>query len=123
MDLKEFVAGTLTQIIEGVKEAQKAAKTHGAEVSPKFQQYQSTINSFSFNKKDEVIRFVKFDVALSATEGSERGTSGGLKVIVAAVGGKSLDVKETSTVSRLQFEIPVVWPVQQQKEYFLVTVL
>jgi len=34
MDLREFVAETLTQIVEGVKEAQTRAKDHGAQVNP-----------------------------------------------------------------------------------------
>jgi hypothetical protein len=58
MQLKDFVTETLRQIVDGVKDAQQAAKVNGAVIAP-------------YNKNFEKI---EFDVAVTATEGT--GTEG-----------------------------------------------
>lgn len=39
MELKEFIKETITQIIEGVTEAQELIRKHGAEIDPKKVQF------------------------------------------------------------------------------------
>lgn len=117
MNLKEFVAESLKEIIDGVKEAQDHAKNTNAEVCPSLTRFGEGKEAYyvSSNTAQKVV-YVDFDVAVSAEEGTnkERGGRGGIKVAFMKVEA-GLDIKKTekeSTISRLQFRLPVVWPVQ-----------
>jgi hypothetical protein len=109
VDLKEFVSQTLTQIMEGVREAQSAS-THGGVVSP-------TLNHFG--KLSEVVQtdtghfahMVDFDVALTVEQGS--GTKGGIGLVVGPVtlGSTGQSSAQNSSVSRVKFRVPVVLPI------------
>jgi len=101
MELKEFVSGTLVEIIEGVKEAQSKTMDrakHGTYVNPGCQGANST-------------RPIEFDVAVTAVEGQK--TKGGVGIFVGPVGlgshGQS-EVQNTS-LSRIKFTVPIVLPI------------
>ncbi len=114
IELKDFVSKALTQIVEGVQEAQTALKGSGAEINPYMVDMQHS------NTKDLCIRMgskvrvpiimMKFDVAVQATEGM--GTKGGIGIIVGSVslGTQGRTDKESSSTSRISFEIPVALP-------------
>ena len=111
MELREFVAVTLTQIVEGVKEAQTRSKDHGAQVNP------SLSTSAELAAKHGILiasgsaaQLVQFDVALTATEGTR--TKGGIGVVVGvvALGSTGQSQAENSSVSRVKFSVPLVLP-------------
>jgi hypothetical protein len=111
MELREFVAGSILQIIDGVKNAQDLNKTD-ARISPSAlklgnQVQQSNLYDFGDGM---LLSNVEFDVAVTAEKSA--GTKGGIGVFVGAVGlgsqGKS-DSKDQS-VSRIKFSVPISLP-------------
>ncbi len=85
MDQKDFVSQSLTQIVEGVREARQLAGKWVAQV-------------------------VHFDVALTVTSGI--GTKGGIGIAAGIVGlGSTGESKaENTAVSRVKFAVPIVLP-------------
>lgn len=107
MDLKTFIAESLTQIADGIREAQKSDT--GAIFSPRIC-FKEGLPEIA-NPRPCQPQMVAFDVAVTVTESS--GKKGGLNVTVASLfgfGGEVGSSSENAAVSRLQFEIPVVWP-------------
>ncbi|MEW5547089.1 hypothetical protein [Pseudomonas soli] len=120
MDLKDFIANSLTQIAEGILQASEALANTDAEVNPtKIETYSNSAQGFARTLKPEderpisrtrLVERVSFDVAVS-TEGETKG-SAGLKVGIASFGintGGELKDK-IGQASRIQFAIPMVFP-------------
>jgi hypothetical protein len=117
MQLKDFVAETLKQIIQGVTEAQNNSEI--GFINPADYKASSTIGN---GRKDgrfaEIpgkgvchfeIQDVDFDVAVTVTEGT--GTTGTIG-IAGAISQESFKNSESAseTVSRIKFKVPVVFP-------------
>src|SRR5260370_33921195 len=97
MELKDFVSRTITDIIEGVREAQAAAGSD-AYVNPGIGR-----------------EIVEFDVALTVTEAAEKKGGGGITVagfLKAEGGGGSSS--SNSSISRVKFSVAVKLPTQSQ---------
>jgi hypothetical protein len=111
MELREFVAETLTQIVEGVKEAQARAKDHGARVNPHLTtSAELAVKHGILIASGSAAQLVQFDVALTAKEGTE--TKGGIGVVVGvfALGSTGQSQAENSSMSRVKFSVPLVLP-------------
>lgn len=111
MNLKDFIAETLAQIVDGVKEAQSRAAQVGATINPPISTEASlAIKHGIVYARGEAAQFVQFDVALTATEGS--GTKGGIGVVVGAftLGSTGQSQTENSSLSRVKFSVPLVLP-------------
>ncbi len=108
--LKDFVSGTLKNIIVGVEDAQKASKEKGAIINPR--DYFEDHTKKHIYQAGRLVEHVEFDVAVTTSE--EKESKGGLGVFVAGIGvgaqGKSDSL--SSSVSRIKFSVPVVLPVQ-----------
>ena len=115
MELKTFVAESLTQICEGISEAQKNVAKLGAYISPRLASENRTANDKSVARHASKI---SFDVAIEVINDSTTGSSveGGGKLNVLALcsrvtGEKTEEMhSKSSTVSRLIFDLPVIWP-------------
>ena len=123
MELKDFIAQTITQIMEGVKEAQKLAEEIGGAVNPKGQLY-LTAESAPFQDKEttRIGDFIHFDVGVEVTEGKEQ--SGGAKLTIPSIGGFGGDVSgktENRAINRISFRLPVIYPKGNYKEQDKVT--
>ena len=94
MDIKEFVSETLSQIIDGVVDVQQRSKEKNAVVAP-FYGYQQK---------------VCFDVAVTVVEGKEVTGKAGISVWSIGAGASGKSETSSSTVSRIQFEIPIELP-------------
>lgn len=116
MDLKDFIATSLTQIAEGILAAGDALKDTDAVVNPtRLATHSNSAQGFGRTTSEDdsrgrLVERVSFDVAVS-TEGETQGKAG-LKVGIASfgvnVGG---DMKEKAgKESRIQFTIPMVFP-------------
>jgi hypothetical protein len=110
MDLKDFVSQTLTQIIQGVKAAQEAAKAHGAEINPSMSRSPAGAASKE-TMSGKYSRDVEFDVALTVTEGT--GTKGGIGIVAGpfALGSTGQSTTQNSSVTRVKFSVPLALPV------------
>ena len=112
MDLKQFVSETLVQILDGISEARQKAtlQKSDAEVAPRIRtQGTNFINSGMVTSGGHAVQFVKFDVALTVTEGT--GTKGGIGVVagVLNLGTTGQSQSENSSVTRVQFDVPIIF--------------
>ena len=107
MKLKDFIAESLNEIIDGVIEAQKHYSANGGVINSP-----DVIGpSVGTDRHTGVVaQLVDFDVAVTAAEETE--TKGGIGVFVGPIGlgsqGKSDSAN--SSVSRIKFSIPVILP-------------
>ena len=108
MDLKEFVSQTLTQIMDGVREAQTAT-THGGIVSPALRHF-GKLTDIAQTDVGDYTQMVEFDVALTVEQGT--GTKGGIGLVVGPVtlGSTGQSSAQNSSVNRVKFRVPVVLP-------------
>ncbi|WP_311066102.1 hypothetical protein [Halomonas sp. DWK9] len=111
MQLDDFVAETLIQIVNGVKKARQATGIQGIGAQP------SKAPSANSSNPDIIItahgasaQSVRFDVALTVSE--DTGTSAKIGVVSGILngGGTMEDKSQNTSVSRVQFAIPVILP-------------
>lgn len=111
MELREFVAQTLTQVIDGVRDAQSQVDAPGAVINPHVNTSHEQLGKQGFLWSSEgPVQIVQFDVALTVVEGT--GTKGGIGVFAGAISlGTSGESKnENSSVSRIKFSVPLRLP-------------
>lgn len=114
MELKDFVTSTLTQIAEGVKNAQEPYKNLGGVVNPgglKLVEggmpYGKTIPMHG----DAILLCnVQFEVSLTSDNLSNN--SGGIGVLFGAISivGKSGEEERQSSLTKVKFNVPVKLP-------------
>lgn len=108
MDLKTFVAESLKQIAEGIKEGQ-AADT-GAWICPLVTD-ESKPKAHAPNNNYPSVQEIDFDIAVTVTEDSRAEGGAKLSVVAVMLGGKMETLSANSTVSRIRFSLPVRWPI------------
>jgi hypothetical protein len=119
MELKEFVSQTLTQIFEGIREAQnKFVDREQGEINP------ATKISVDDNQKHGrlmtqglgIIQHIDFDVAVTATEGTETNGRIGIFTGVIGLGSQGQSATSNNVVSRIKFQVPVTLPQPVKKQ-------
>jgi hypothetical protein len=115
MNLSTFISETLVQICEGIEDANARLSGSDAIVCPdRVYPVDNNQQCYGVWKPDQtlnsIVHLVRFDVAVTAAEGSE--TKGGIGVMVAAIGLGSQGKSESSKASesRIKFDIPVLLP-------------
>lgn len=112
MDLKQFVAQALADVVQGVLDAQQALAANGRYINPELSTGQGTHEKHGklVSIQGQLVQSVEFDVAVTATEGT--GSKGGIGVVagVFALGSQGQSSAETSAVSRIKFSVPVTLP-------------
>ncbi len=112
MDLKTFVAETLTQIVEGVSDAQKriAEANVGAAINP-------GVVDASAKRKIGRASPVEFDVAIviaeeSSTRAAAEASVGFLAVVTAKIAGKAeaSEAARNEAISRIKFSVDLAQP-------------
>ena len=106
MELREFVAKTLTQVAQGVKEAQDAALESGAFVNPGGLHGSRPM----LTHQGVPLQSVAFDVALTVEESG--GMGGSLSVLGGLLGGSVGREDRESSVSRIKFTVPISLPLE-----------
>lgn len=110
MELKDFVAETLKQIVDGVILAQKDISEKGACINPSGIGKADTGLLYASLQKAKTVQLVDFDISLVATEGNE--AKGGIGVFVSGFGvgiqGKS-DTASSAT-NKVRFSVPIRLP-------------
>jgi hypothetical protein len=116
MDLEEFVAQSLAQIVAGVGRAQKEVEASGASVNPQLNTTHSEMGrqGFLWSRSGGPVQIVQFDVALTIVEGA--GTKGGIGVFAGAInlGSSGQSSNESRSVSHLKFAVPLALPHAQK---------
>lgn len=111
MELKVFIAESLKAIIDGVNEAKEYGAAHGAVVNPRRQYVKGEGGGFrEAIGTHSAIETVQFDVAVTVDDSTQ--TRGGIAVAVGIIGLGSTgqSTAASSSVSRLQFIVPVSLP-------------
>jgi hypothetical protein len=112
MDLKEFIAETLVQIVDGVSDARERVKDKGVGVNPQMSTTHEHAGKQGLLHVDgpTFAQVIQFDVALTVVEG--KGTKGGIGIFAGgiALGSSGQSQTENSSVSRIKFSIPLVLP-------------
>ena len=108
MELKDFIKETITQIVDGVVEAQVAIAKHGAEINPKKVQFKEA-GQYNYHNSGKP-QMVEFDVGLTIIK--KVGSADGVGVFLGAIslGKKNDEGSEHTAVSRIRFSLPVVLP-------------
>lgn len=103
MDLREFIKATLLDLMSGIHDAQTEwhARTDGT----------GAINPAWGGAGEKHVQEVSFDVAVTAETARADKGSAGIKVMGIGIGGELADSATNSTVSRIQFKVPVIAPV------------
>lgn len=104
MELKDFIAMTLTEIQSGVQAAIEGAKKSGANgaISPCWDSVREAGST--------LIQKVQFDIAVTVSDKTEGKAEAGIKVVGIGFGGGATGSTETSHISRIQFSIPIIPP-------------
>ncbi len=116
MELKEFVTSVLTEIIDGVSEAQRDTEAKEGEINPLLATSQGALQSqgYKVSRWGQLVQSVTFDVAVTAEEG--KGNKGSVGVFLGSVGLGTQREATTSnaSVSRIQFEVPISLPYKEK---------
>ncbi len=109
MQLRDFVKEVLTQIVDGVRDAQEP--NGGAFVVPasdgghKYAEHPRFASSARLKST-----IVDFDVAVTVEESDKAGGKAGVKVFSFQIGVDGELASKSSTVSRVQFAVPLLLP-------------
>ena len=113
MNLEDYIAETLQQIVSGVAKAQEIATKHGASVNP-YLRGNSTVNSavemIPTATSGVYAQLVHFDVALTVKDGT--GTKGGIGVAAGIInlGSAGQSSNENTAVNHVKFTVPIALP-------------
>ena len=99
MDLRDFIATTITEIQYGVQLAIDQTTDVKGAVNPIWGEG---------NISNDHIQEIHFDIAVTAKEQTNDQAGGGIKVMGVGVDGKVTNLSENSHVSRIQFSIPII---------------
>ena len=115
MDLRKFIAETLTQIIGGINDAQQNMLEFQKDENSDYTAPYVNPNPVSDHSKK--LSDIEFDVAVTVSNGKSAEGGGGLSVMGVSIGGKGASEQTNSSVSRIKFSIPVSYPYVYKKKY------
>jgi hypothetical protein len=113
MDLKEFTRQTLVQIIEGVAAAKVETREREFDlVNPKANEFSAgrSEGKYLSTENGKPILMVKFDVAITTDRSSEAKAGAGIRIAGIGFGGDMSGSDRDTSVSRVSFEVPLVFP-------------
>lgn len=119
MELKDFVANAISEIIEGLVEAQKRVTPHGAYINPgNLMRSTKEVGETAIwdNRNNNYARSVAFDVALTVEEGTNTGAKVGVAAGIFNLGAGGASENKQLAVNRIQFSIPVLFPANDLPE-------
>ena len=113
MNLDEFISETLKGIVKGVKDAQQFAKDNDAVINPYLHQNHKAQTMVLYDEhgmEPRALYQLNFDIAVTASEESEKSGHGGINVLSMKFGGDLSNKGLAQSVSRVQFTLFVVLP-------------
>ena len=112
MKLEDFISEALIEIVSGIKRAQTSTESTGAKINPKgYIVPQGKLVGQKWNSKNgDTTEVIEFDIAVTTTEGTE--TKGGIGVFVGAfgLGSQGRSEAQNSSVTKIKFSVPIVFP-------------
>jgi len=111
MELERFVRETVQAIIKGVRAAQEANADTGAQINPADATFRKDQGMRLVSKSDgTLIEELAFDVAVVASDESEREGSAGIRVYGVGAGGSGSSMQSNTSESRIRFCVPLRLP-------------
>ena len=107
LPLRQFVRETLVEITNGIADAQVALRPTGVRINP-----HTVEGDVPKGGAKRMVEQVAFDIAVSTTGAAEG--SGSIGVVSAGFAAKLGLTYKKEHVSRVQFAVPVIWPVAEQ---------
>jgi len=113
MELKEFVAETIRQILDGVGMAQEHAAKMGAGVNPG-DTYGEAGNYIRVRGAGELVQMIEFDVVVTTRDSDK--SKGGIGIFVGPIGAGTQGEEEliNSRQDHIRFTIPLQLPTQKK---------
>ena len=106
MNLEDFVATGLEQVVRGIQRAQTAVGTD-ARINPQVEGHPPTqVDRYTGTRLQDI----EFDVAVTVTDGTQSGASLSVGVPWVKAGVKGGSEQSQSAVSRIKFSVPVALP-------------
>jgi len=124
MELDEYVAETLRQIIKGVEKVQgeitqDSTNANSAAVSPMLGNFtrnsemMAALGVLAQTADGRLVQFVDFDIAVTVQDSVSGGGSAKLAVGVLNIGGGGETSGATGKENRVKFRVPVVLPASE----------
>jgi hypothetical protein len=110
VELREFITAALSDIIQGVVEAQKKLEDNGRYVNPQLSSEQGELQAQGkqVSIQGQLVHTVDFDVAVHSIGTDMKGGIGVVAGVLAV--GSHGQSNENIAVSRLKFSVPVTLP-------------
>ncbi len=109
MLLRDFIKGTILEIIEGVKLSQdEIPKIHNEiMVNPPYPYKNAIVRQNNAPDTSELTK-IKFDIIVESKESKTKGISGGIEVVSGGISKSN----ENSSNNRVQFDLNILLPSQ-----------
>jgi len=117
LELKDFVAESLKQIIGGIANAQDFAKENKSYINPegiiKASNDRLIVEMNNPKSQHPIPQFIEFDIAVTVSEDVENKAGIGVFSGPIAFGTQGKVEDANLTISRIKFSIPVLFPQQK----------
>lgn len=111
MELQEFIAQSIVQIVTGVAQSGEIAASHNAIVNPRDLTVGGAPKSYMFDRSTgRVATSIEFDVAVTTSTVTEAGGKFGIFVGAIELGSKASKDWSSSAMSRIRFCVHVELP-------------
>lgn len=118
MDIKTFVAESLSQISSGIVEAQKITSSQGTVINPPLTTTQNGYRINLGNRDNIIAHLVDFDINVSVEDSAGAGGKGGIRIAMFGIEGGATSTNKNASTSRIKFSIPVCWPLTRVPEQY-----
>lgn len=109
--MQQFVEETIKAVMLGIKASQRHASEAGGKVVPSNMFYHE-VPGLIWDKDHMLVDRIEFDVAVTVSEGDSLEGNAGIKVWGLGAGVKGKEDNKNETVSKVKFNVPVVYPKQ-----------
>ncbi len=115
MELNKFISSSIIEIITGIKNAQNHLKIEGAIIVPDTTYRKAMDGDLQERNTKEPVFHIEYDLAVTTVEGSQTNRGIGVLSSLISLGAQGQTEKTNESVSRLKFEIPVIYPIHNPK--------
>lgn len=108
MNLQKFISNSLVQIIDGIHDAQMHCGKNVQKDEEEY--YKAIIAPLLIQGSEKNYTRIEFDVAVTITNNDTNSVESYISVVPLGIGGKSSLEQINSSVSRVKFAVPIIYP-------------